>query len=70
MIKQPDYYLLTFTTNERPCTWAWEIKRHSKPMDIRYTDSGFESQAAAEIAGNRELKEFQEALATEENRKR
>lgn len=65
-----DYYLVTFTTNERPYTWAWEIKRRSKPMDIRYTDSGFESQAAAEIAGSRELEEFLEALAKEEKRKR
>jgi hypothetical protein len=70
MIKQSDYYLLTFTTNDRPHTWAWEIKRRSKPMDIRYTDSGFESQVAAEIAGDRELMEFLEALATEEKRKR
>ena len=70
MTTPTDYYLVTFTTNERPHSWAWEIKRRTKPMDIRYTDSGFESQAAAEIAGNRELKEFQEALATEENRKR
>ena len=65
-----DYYLVTFTTNERPYTWAWEIKRRSKPMDIRYTDSGFKSQAAAEIAGSQELEEFLEALAKEEKRKR
>ena len=70
MTTPSDYYLVTFTTNEGPYSWAWEIMRRSKPMGIRYTDSGFESQAAAEIAGNRELKEFQEALATEENRKR
>jgi len=65
-----DYYLDTFTTNERPYTWAWEIKRRSKPIDIRYTDSGFESQAAAEIAGSQELEEFLKALAKEEKRKR
>ena len=70
MTKQSHYYLVTFTTNERPYTWAWEIKRRSKPMDIRYTDSGFESQATAEIAGARLLKEFLEALAEEEKRKR
>jgi len=70
MIKQSDYYLITFTTNERPYSWAWEIKRRSKPIDIRYTDSGFESQAAAEIAGSQELEEFLKALAKEEKRKR
>ena len=70
MIKQSDYYLITFTTNERPYSWAWEIKRRGKPIDLRYTDSGFESQATAEIAGARLLKEFLEALAEEEKRKR
>ena len=65
-----DYYLVTFTTNERPDVWAWEIKRRRKPIDFRYTDSGFESQATAEIAGARLLKEFLEALAEEEKRKR
>jgi len=70
MIKQSDYYLITFTTNERPYSWAWEIKRRGKPIDLRYTDSGFESQASAEVAGNKELKEFLEAFAKEEKRRR
>jgi len=70
MIKRSDYYLVTFTMNERPSTWAWEIKRRGKPMDFRYTDSGFGSQAAAETAGNQELKEFLEALEKEEKRTR
>ena len=65
-----DYYLVTFATDKRPYPWAWEIKRRSKPIDIRYTDSGFESQAAAEIAGSQELEEFLKALAKEEKRKR
>jgi len=68
MIKRSDYYLVTFTMNERPPTWAWEIKAPRQAMDFRYTGSGFESQAAAEMAGNRKLKEFQEALAIEEKR--
>jgi hypothetical protein len=70
MTTPSDYYLVTFTTNKGPYSWAWEIMRRSKPMDIRYTDSGFESQATAEIAGTRLLKEFLEALAEEEKRKR
>jgi hypothetical protein len=39
-------------------------------MDFQYTDSGFESQASAETAGNQELKDFLEALAKEEKRTR
>jgi hypothetical protein len=58
-----DYYLVTFTTNDRAHPWAWEIKRRSGPMGFRLTDSGFQSQASAEIAGNLALKEFLEALA-------
>jgi len=70
MTTLPDYYLVTFTTNQGPYSWVWEIMRRSKPMGIRYTASGFESQATAEIAGARLLKEFLEALAEEEKRKR
>jgi hypothetical protein len=70
MTKRSDYYLFTFATNDRPDVWAWEIKRRGKPIDFRYTESGFESQASAEIAGNQELEEFLEALAKEEKRKR
>ena len=65
-----DYYLVTFTTNERPCRWVWDIKRRSQPMGIRLTGNGFQSQASAEVAGNRALKQFLEALAKEEKRKR
>jgi hypothetical protein len=70
MTALPDYYLVTFTTNERPYPWAWEIKRRSKPMGIRLTGNCFQSQAAAEVAGNRALKQFLEALAKEEKRTR
>jgi len=65
-----DYYLVTFATDKRPYPWAWEIKRRSRSMGIRLTDDGFQSQASAEIAGNRALEEFLEALAKEEKAKR
>ena len=65
-----DYYLVTFATDKRTYPWAWEIKRRSRPMGIRLTDDGFQSQASAEIAGNRALEEFLEALAKEEKAKR
>jgi hypothetical protein len=35
-----------------------------------WSDSGFESQASAETAGNQELKDFLEALAKEQKRTR
>jgi hypothetical protein len=65
-----DYYLVTFMTNERPHPWAWEIKRRSQPLGVRLRDNGFQSQASAEFAGNRALKEFLEALVKEEKTKR
>jgi hypothetical protein len=70
MTAPSDYYLVTFTTDKRPYPWAWEIKRRSNPMGIRLTYDGFQSQASAEIAGNRALEEFLEALAKEEKTKR
>jgi len=41
MTTQPDYYLITFMTDERPYPWTWEIKRHSKPMGIRLLNGGY-----------------------------
>ena len=70
MTTQPDYYLITFMTDERPYPWAWEIKRHSKPMGIRFVNGGYQSKASAVIAGRRALLEFLEELAKEEKRKR
>jgi hypothetical protein len=65
-----DYYLITFRTDERPLSWAWEIKRLRKPMGIRLTNSGYQSKASAVIAGRRALLEFLEELAKEEKRRR
>ena len=70
MTTQPDYYLITFMTDERPYPWTWEIKRHSKPMGIRLLNGGYQSKASAVIAGRRALLEFLEELAKEEKRKR
>ena len=70
MTTQPDYYLITFMTDERPYPWAWEIKRHSKPMGIRFVNGGYQSKASAVIAGRRALLEFLGELAKEEKRKR
>ena len=69
MTTQPDYYLITFMTDERPYPWTWEIKRHSKPMGIRLLNGGYQSKASAVIAGRRALLEFLEELAKEEKRK-
>ena len=66
MTTQPDYYLITFMTDERPYPWTWEIKRHSKPMGIRFVNGGYQSKASAVIAGRRALLEFLEELAKEE----
>jgi hypothetical protein len=68
MATTPDYYIVTRETGERPVRWRWEIRRHSKPMGVNLGGDGYQSQAAAEYAGNRALAAFLEQLAKEERR--
>jgi hypothetical protein len=70
MATRPDYYIVTFDTDQRPYPWAWELRRRGKPMGVRIRESGYQSRAAAEFAGKRALAEFLEALAKEERRTR
>jgi hypothetical protein len=70
MATEPDYYIVVFETDKRPYPWRWEIRRHSKPMGVRITKGGYQSQAAAEYAGKIALARFLEALTVEEKRGR
>ena len=66
MATAPDYYIVTLETDERPYPWRWELRRHSRPMGVRVTEGGYQSQTAAEYAGRQALAKFLEALAREE----
>ena len=68
MTTEPDYYISTFETGQRPHPWRWELRRRSHPMGVMVGRSGYQSQAAAEYAGKRALEHFLEALAKEERR--
>jgi hypothetical protein len=66
MATRPDYYIATFNTGEKSFPWAWELRRRSKPMGVRISNSGYQSQTAAEFAGKRALEDFLGALVREE----
>ena len=68
MTTEPDYYISTFETGQRPHPWRWELRRRSHPMGVTVGRSGYQSQTAAEYAGKRALELFLEALANEERR--
>jgi len=51
MATEPDYYIASFETDKRPYAWRWEFRRHSRPMGVRLTEGGYQSEAAAEYAG-------------------
>jgi hypothetical protein len=70
MATERDYYIVTFETDKRPYPWRWEIRRRSKQMGVRMTESGYQSEAAAEYAGKVALTRFLDALAIEEKRDR
>ena len=64
-----EYYIITSREGEHPKAWCWEIQRRSKPMGVKLSGGGFQSEAAAEFAGKRALAELLEALSKEELRK-
>ena len=63
-----DYYLVTSRRGENPERWGWEIRRTSKPLGIKLSGDGFQSDSAAKFAGKRALDEFLSELAKEEQR--
>jgi ABC-type nitrate/sulfonate/bicarbonate transport system substrate-binding protein len=53
-----DYYLVTSQSEARPGRWSWEIRRISKPLGVKLTADGFQSDMAAQFAGKRALANF------------
>jgi hypothetical protein len=47
-----DYYVITSRAGEHPERWSWEIRRKSKPLGIKMTADGFQSQMAANLRGS------------------
>jgi hypothetical protein len=68
-INPNDYCVVTSRRGEYPDRWSWEIRRKSKPLGIKTTGDGFQSEMAAQFAGKRALAGFLLDLAQEEKRK-
>ena len=64
------YYVFTFQTDQRPFSWRWEIRRHSRPMGVKLGAGGYQSRTAAEFAGKDALERFLAELSKEERRRR
>ena len=65
-----DYYVVTSRRGQNPDRWSWEIRRKSKPLGIKMTGDGFQSDTAAQLAGKQALAEFLADLSKEEKRPR
>jgi hypothetical protein len=65
-----DYYVVTSRRGQNPDRWSWEIRRKSKPLGIKMTGDGFQSDTAAQFAGKQALAEFLADLSKEEKRPR
>ena len=63
-----DYYVITARRGEHPDRWSWEIRRKSKPLGIKMTGDGYQSDMAAKFAGQQALAGFLSDLAKEEKR--
>jgi hypothetical protein len=75
-----DYYVFTSRRGDYPERWSWEIRRKSKPLGVKMTEDGLQSEMAAtedglqsemaaQFAGKRALAEFLTELSKEEKRK-
>ena len=65
-----DYYVVTSRRGQNPDRWSWEILRKSKPLGIKMTGDGYQSDIAAQFAGKQALAEFLAELSNEEKRPR
>ena len=65
-----DYYVITSRRGEHPDRWSWEIRRKSKPLGIKMTGDGYQSDTAAQFAGSQALADFLSELSKEEKRPR
>jgi hypothetical protein len=65
-----DYYVITSRRGQQPERWIWEILRKSKPLGIKMTGDGFQSDTAAQFAGKQALADFLSDLSKEEKRPR
>ena len=65
-----DYYVVTSRRGQNPDRWSWEIRRKSKPLGIKMTGDGLQSEMAAQFAGKQALSEFLAELSKEEKRPR
>ena len=69
-INPNDYYVTTSRRDQQPERWSWEIRRRSKPLGIKVTGDGYQSDTAAQFAGKQALAEFLAELSKEERRPR
>jgi hypothetical protein len=63
-----DYYVITSQRGGHPERWSWEIRRKSKPLGVKMTGDGYQSDTAAQFAGKQALAVFLADLANEEKR--
>jgi hypothetical protein len=68
-INPNDYYVTTSRHGQQPERWSWEILRKTKPLGIKMSGDGYQSDTAAQFAGRQALADFLSDLSKEEKRK-
>jgi hypothetical protein len=63
-----DYYVSTSRRGDNRERWSCEICRKSKPLGVKLTADGFQSDAAAQFAAKKALEDFLNNLSKEERR--
>lgn len=68
--RSDDYHVITSRQGENPERWSWELLRKSKPLGIKMSGDGYQSNSAAQFAGKLALADFLSELSEEEKRQR
>ena len=62
-----DYYVVTSRRGQQPERWSWEMRRKSKPLGIKMTGDGYQSDTAAKFAGSKRWRNFWSSYRKKKN---
>jgi hypothetical protein len=62
-------YFVSITRGGQPPQWQWEIKRRPKPLGVRIYATGFKSEKAAKLAGEKALRELLDGIVREQSKR-
>jgi hypothetical protein len=60
-----NHYFVSVRHLGKPLRWQWEIQRPPKPLGVKLYRTGFKSETAAKLAGEKALRKLLDGIAQE-----